>query len=528
MPKWLGRERFKVKKGLVLVIAAVTVILVLVASAFINLESSQPASTPTPPPSATPTQVEIAEKKPFYFGVTYCGNSTVEAKQLVDKVKNYTNLFVIQSGPLMSNLPAMKEICDYAVDSGLDIIVYYAYTGAVSNTCANFTKIAGSRWGSHFLGLYYNDEPAGKLLDNSVSLADPNGTSVSVGQDGSIYVFPDSSANPNIQRFFYASGDIQIYIQYRYQDGSSESNTTTYFTNGTISFQASHGSTDNIITYEPELWYQPDGTVEDENGTLVTGHGSISQFTPYQQVCDSRPLQTYAEVADLYVNAKHNILSSTIGNQSNVKLMTSDYALYWFDYQAGYDTVFAQLGWGNNPTQEIALVRGAANMQGKDWGTVITWQSLDAPYLMSGDQMYTAMKQSYESGAKYVMVFNYNQTADRPSENATSNGASGLLQQEHFEAMKKFWSDVVQNESETNNVSVETAFVLPNSYGSGLRNQNDGVWGLWNQTSTSQQIWNQLQSRLEQYGSKIDIVYDDPAFPVSGKYGNVYYWNQTS
>ena len=143
-----------------------------------------------------------AEEDKFYVGVTYCGNSTAEAQQLIDRVKGYTNLFVVQSGPLMSNLPAMEQICDYAVDSGLNIIVYYAYNGAADNTCANFTKIAGSRWGSHFLGLYYNDEPAGKLLDNTVNLVDPNGTQVGVGQDGTMSVYGDSSDNPSIHRTF--------------------------------------------------------------------------------------------------------------------------------------------------------------------------------------------------------------------------------------------------------------------------------------------------------------------------------------
>ena len=81
--------------------------------------------------------------------------------------------------------------------------------------------------------------------------------------------------------------------------------------------------------------------------------------------------------------------------------------MYWFDYQAGYDTVLAQLGWSNNPTQEIALVRGAANMQNKDWGTMITWKTNDYPSLPSGAEMYDNMRLSYESGAQYVVVFNY-------------------------------------------------------------------------------------------------------------------------
>ncbi|GAG35080.1 unnamed protein product, partial [marine sediment metagenome] len=31
-----------------------------------------------------------------------------------------------------------------------------------------------------------------------------------------------------------------------------------------------------------------------------------------------------------------------------------------------------------------------------------------------------------------------------------------------------------------------------------------------------------------QYGTSLDIVYDDPAFPVTGKYPKIYYWNQTT
>ncbi|MGD6808068.1 MAG: hypothetical protein ACQCN3_00055 [Candidatus Bathyarchaeia archaeon] len=510
--------------------AAVVIIIVLVASSFLGLGGSgQPTSTPTPPVSTPTPTVEVAQKKPFYFGVTYCGNSTTEAKALIDQVKNYTNLFVIQSGPLMSRLSAMEEICDYAVDSGLNIIVYYGYNGAADNACANFTKIAEPRWGSHFMGLYYNDEPAGKMLDGSVSLVDPNGTYVNAGHDGSLYVYANYSENPRINRVFYGSGNIEIYEDYQYQDGSSSENTTSYFTNGTIRFSAAFRLPNYTVISEPELWFYPDGTVKDENGTIMTDRGSISQFTPYQQVWDSRPLQTQDEVANLYVNAKRQILSTTIRNQTNIKLMTSDYVLYWYDYLSGYDTVFAQLGWNNDPTQEIALVRGAANLQGKEWGTVITWESLNAPYLQSGEQMYNEMKQSYESGAEYVIVFNFNQTADMhfTGENGTSTGCA-LLQDEHFEAMQRFWNEVVQNPQKTNNMSAEAAFVLPNSYGWGMRNPDDSIWCLWQPDETSQQIWTQLQSLLEQYGQKLDIIYDDSAYPAEGHYGQIFFWNQTS
>ncbi|MCX6644568.1 MAG: hypothetical protein NT043_05125, partial [Candidatus Bathyarchaeota archaeon] len=33
-----------------------------------------------------------------YVGVAFCGNTTEEAKLLIDRVKSYTNLFVLDSG----------------------------------------------------------------------------------------------------------------------------------------------------------------------------------------------------------------------------------------------------------------------------------------------------------------------------------------------------------------------------------------------------------------------------------------------
>ena len=507
------------KKSWAIVLSMVMIVLIIV-SAFVTIQSYKPASG------------QVASKKPFYVGVTYCGNSTTEAEQLIDRVKNYTNLFVVQSGPLMSNLTAMEQICDYAVNSGLNIIVYYAHNGAATNTCASFLAIAQGRWGSHFLGLYYNDEPGGKMLDGSVNLYDTStNTFINKNEDGSVQESYNKQTNDITTEYdytFYSSGEIDAFTSLDLPDSSWESNTTTYFTNGTISISPMHMSTTGKTSFALPLWYQPNGIVQDKNGALVTDEGNISQFEPCQQLWDSRPLKTDTGAANVYVSTEQNILSS-IGNQSAVKLFTSDYALDWFDYQSGYDVVLGQLGWNQSITQNIALVRGAAEMQNKSWGTMITWASQTAPYLQSSSQMYNEMCQSYESGAEYVVVFNYagptSYVGAIRNSSITSSG-SGLLQEQQFAAIQKFWTDVVQNPKETNNAKGQDPFVLPNDYGWGMRNPNDIIWGISHENS-SQQVWNVLQEALSKYGSKLDVVYNDPAYPIEGLYQHVYYWNQT-
>jgi hypothetical protein len=154
----------------------------------------------------------------------------------------------------------------------------------------------------------------------------------------------------------------------------------------------------------------------------------------------------------------------------------------------------------------------------KSWGTIIDWQSQSPIIMPTGDQMYSELKPSFESGAKYAAVFNY----------SPDNNGTGLLQKEQFAALQKFWTSVVENSTETNDVTVQDAFVLPNDYGSGLRSQNDTIWGILQPDSTSQQVWDALQSALIKYGNGLDIVYDDPAYPLAGRYQQVYWWNQTT
>ncbi len=537
---------------------AVAVIAIVIISAFVAIEIYAPST-------------KMATKKPFYVGVTYCGENVTEADQLIDKVKDYTNMFVVQSGPLMSNLSDMVQICDYAVNSGLSIITYYSHNGDATNQCDPFLAMAQARWGSHFLGVYYDDEPGGKMLDGSVNFySNGTGISISKGADGTISVTATTPALSSCFLSFHPSGEIEVsnYSSLSNENVNGVSNVTistskniNYYPNGTITSQLSIFSSYSNGTWvslsQDPITYEPNGTVTSGNETIKTGPqfllfpeplgeeitpqtvnettepitdpGSISQFEPYQQLWDSRPLQTPAEVARAYVDGEKSILS-TIGNESDVPLFTSDYALEWYDYQAGYNVVLGQLGWNQSVTQDIDMVRGAADMAGKNWGTIVTWASLEPPILMSGNQMYNALKQSYESGAQYVVVFNYQ--GDQPAQSGNSSvatgAASGLLQDPQFTAIQKFWTDVVMNPKETNNVKVQDALVLPANYGGAVRNPGDGTWGLWPSDNATTQVWNTVQSSVDKYGSKLDIIYDCSIYQPSTHYKHVVYWNETT
>ena len=532
------RNALMANKRYLVLIFAIVIIAIIFVSSFATMGASKSSSA------------SIASKKPFYVGVTYCGNSAIEAEALIDKVKNYTNLFVLQSGTLMLNFTATEQICDYAVNSGLNFILYYSSNG-LGNNLDSFLNEAKSRWGSHYLGVYFNDEPAGHLLDSISFSLNGNNTNIIIDRNidsvssfvnpnliiarntNSVWFTETSGSNAtskytsNQYNFFMPSGIAAVTsIPFTINFGlipvgntTSANNQTAggtpltpyqtiYYPNGTICYVIS-----------PTLFYnyEPNGRVLDENGQVVTNQGNISQFQSYQQVWNLNPLLNDTDIANLYVSNLQSTLSS-IGNQSYVKLFTSDYALYWFDYQGGYNTVFAELFGQQTDAQTLALVRGAADMQGKSWGVMIEPASQSPLNLQTGDQIYNELHQAYEDGAEYGVVFNY-----APNSNSTS----GLLQDEQFNAIQRFWTNVVQNPKLTNNVKGQDALVLPSDYGSGLRSPTDAIWGLW-QPDRSLQIWNAVQQSLAKYGSKLDIVYFDPNFEIAGKYQHIIYWNQTT
>jgi hypothetical protein len=363
-------------------------------------------------------------------GLAFCGNTTQEAKLLIDRVKDYTNLFVLQSGPISENQTATTEICDYAVKAGMNLIVFFGdldldmlkmkkeLSGDDFLWRVSWVNNAKERYGDRMLGIYYYDEPGGKWLDfDSWSLL--------------------------IERAF---------------------------------------------------------TVADYREAIVNA--------------------TYSDVADVYITADDGDSGYHLIKENSLILFSSDYVLYWFDYLMGYDVMFAQVGWNHTLTQDIALIRGAATLQNKSWGTIITWKYDDPPYLDAAQNIYEQMLTSYTAGADYIVLFNY------PTYPETNQ--FGAMTDEHFDALENFWTDVVTNSEVVHgSQKAEAVLVLPQNYGWGMRNCDDKIWAFWEPDEKSEQIWSNICLLLENYGTNLDIIYEDPNYLLNNNYEQVYYWNQT-
>jgi len=350
-----------------------------------------------------------------YVGVTFGLNTTSQAKELIDKVKGYINLFVVDSWTLDTvnetiNGTSLSEVCDYAVSQGLNIIVYFAFISHIIYPWQPlWVEQAQQRYGDKLLGIYFYDEPGGKQID--------------LGAWG---------------------------------------NDTTVF--------------DNVTTYSN------------------AANDYIKSLSPVQSMQDLR----------------------TVG----IPVFTSDYALYWYDYLAGYNCVFAEL-FGTNQTnkiEQIALCRGAADVQDKQWGAIITRSENNAPYVENGSALLQDMITAYHAGAKYIVVFNY---STYPETNPY-----GILTDDQFNAMKDFWRQIHSGQASSfGSTKAEVALVLPENYGWGMRTPTDKIWGLWNSDANSPAIWTKTNQLLETYGLKLDIIYNDTAFNFEEKYSNIYYWD---
>ncbi len=351
-----------------------------------------------------------SKSSPCYVGAAFGGDTAEQAKQLIDRTKAYTNLFILQSGPISTNESATTEICDYAVNSGQSIIVYFGDLAppilAQKNLTWRATWVSNAKqaYGDHFLGVYYYDERGGIYLDS------------------------DKTAWPSLP---------------------------------------SNATYDSVAAEFESKMLQDGGTI------LLKNEG--------------------------------------------IPMFCSDYGLYWFDYRSGYDVVFAELGWNHTTAKDIALVRGAATFQHKDWGAIVTWKSPSTAELESGDLIYSQMVSAYRAGAKYISIFNY----------PYNGSAYGIMEDEHFEALKKLWTDITTGKIARDSPA-QAVLVLPQNYGYGLRYPEDKIWGFWGPDEVSPMVWSSVESMLSQYGYALDIAYADPSFPVPEEYSAaVYYWDST-
>ncbi|PVX26987.1 MAG: hypothetical protein CW716_04660 [Candidatus Bathyarchaeum sp.] len=212
-----------------------------------------------------------------------------------------------------------------------------------------------------------------------------------------------------------------------------------------------------------------------------------------------------------------NITESPI-YAGNLSLFTSDYALYWFDYKGGYDTVFAEFGWNYSRQLNIALCRGAATAQNKEWGIMITWTYNHPPYLESGPELLEDMILAYENGAKYILVFDTNK-----------DYTDGVLTEEHLDAFKQFWDYAKKHPRQAESPSKRVAYVLPEGYAYGFRGPHDKIWGFWEGADDplSHSISVDVGNYLEEYGTNLDIIYDDGT-AIETLYSKYIYWNGTT
>jgi hypothetical protein len=247
--------------------------------------------------------------------------------------------------------------------------------------------------------------------------------------------------------------------------------------------------------------------------------------------------KNFSDAADRFVNTVgwwlrngSFSIARNFGDQTSLQLYTSDYGLYWYDYLASYDTVFAEYGWNTgwmdySRQLNTALVRGAATAMNKDWGVMITWATQQPPYMESGSDLYKDMVAAYQNGAKYIIVFDSNK-----------DWTENVLQQEHFDAMEQFWQYTQNNPRTPTPTAERSAYVLPDSYGEGFRSPDDTIWGLWRSDFNSAEgsenfttnIRMTIATLLQMFGPKLDIIY-----PTAGQtpeqigYENILYWNDS-
>ena len=101
---------------------------------------------------------DVNSKDEFYFGVAYGSKTAKEAEVMIDKVKSYTNLFVLSSWDITTNETALNEVCSYAVKANLNFMVFFDYIFPQAYPWhTTWLDTARTVYGKNFLGVYLYD-----------------------------------------------------------------------------------------------------------------------------------------------------------------------------------------------------------------------------------------------------------------------------------------------------------------------------------------------------------------------------------
>jgi hypothetical protein len=234
-------------------------------------------------------------------------------------------------------------------------------------------------------------------------------------------------------------------------------------------------------------------------------------------------VENYSDAAQQFVTHTNYFLVnySDYYGTPNLRRYTSDYALYWYDYLAGYDVVFGEFVGNQSRQLAVALCRGAAKTQGKDWGTMITWKYTQPPFIEEPLELFHDMILAYRNGAKYIIIFN------SPANNSATT-EYGILTHAHLNVIKAFWY-YTRLCPPPEEYPAETAYVLPSDYGYGFRGPAGKIW-VFGPDALSPVIWNATTSLIQTYGTRLDIVYETKTdnVPITLPYKKLIYWNGTT